>query len=1459
MMDWDKKEIEKLADLPEETLTQIFSLLNNGFLKKYEYDEETKLLSLQGRKNVCQAEIPLETLLAELEQENKKRRFADTTESKLISWDPDQYLIDTVCVPNECKKKHCILWMCGKLQRAADARVLDAMMDERDALIEQLRTERGPYHFDWQPLNGLKYVEESHYQLALKMVRNELVRVDTDLTEGNRIRIHTNKDLFTIPAGSAEKETNTSHMSALADKPYGGENWWNGLGMRDSLMTATFDSDSLSTCVFFVAGYIQYLEKSGQTHKIREDREWYAAHKREAEPFMKFDVQFIIDNDLFLDEPESLFEVAEILQERNYVSLYTKLHPNHSGDLNYAVSTSRTIEDYENFVDLKQDIETRDLDTSERRVWYLYSYENNSFSPLPKPIALASYIDYLKKTAQYEAYKEHRKTRQIHARERFEQLKREIPKLGKVAEIAENVNESGLYCVIEGERGVGKRDIVQQIATLLTQKDKIDSANYQFSTFEDLADELGSKNLLKRRLYVLSGLPEFLYKSRTSRESDGSAISYLIKKLGQYQPQTYIIVIGEKRPVSQFLNISSQIKFLFGDNVIPIENLPSEQIYNTFREKLSAKVREELERQGSFQSIFLDYLALNRRHLPLNNEELANYLADYANNKNELILPPDVYRDQSVKEMLAPMVGMENVKKAVFEFEQYAHFLKRAEMNGMKLPGNQLHMVFTGNPGTGKTMIARVLGQMLYDLGIVEENKVIEAESKDLKSPYIGDSAAKTTSLLEKAMGGVLFIDEAYSIGSDILGKEIIATLVKAMEDHKDKLVIIFAGYEKEMHGFLNINPGIASRIGYTFHFRDYSTEELVLMFDRKMKKAGFTYDLSVLDAVADVCDHFRGQKNFGNGRFVDKLIQRTILNQSTRNVSNDWIHRITKEEIPTVSEMVTTDVVPVRSFEEQLDEFIGLETVKEKVRSFADFVRFQQIAKEAGATLTSGNMHMIFTGNPGTGKTAIARMMADMLFSIGVIKENKLMEVERKDLVAEYVGQTAVKTAEVIERAMNGVLFVDEAYTLSPKDSTNDFGKEAIATLIKAMEDYKGNLVVIFAGYREEMRNFLNSNPGIASRIGNTFHFPDYSTAELLVMFERKMEKSGFTLDEGALKKAEVVLEYFSGRKNFGNGRFVDKLVNETLMQHSGQIHEDQSNLLRITDQDVPDISDLSNQAKRAEVSSSLDAIVGLQKVKETVKEFEAMVNFSLTAKEEGLTVPDLNLHMLFTGNSGTGKTTVARLLAEKLYDIGILMEKKLVEVERKDLVAGYLGQTAEKVADVIDSAIGGVLFVDEAYTLTPTTAGDYGAEAIATLIKAMEDHKDDLIVIFAGYEEEMKEFVQSNPGIASRIGFTFHFEDYTPEELTEIFMQKMKANGFTVTEQAKDKVQDIMSQYSGAENFGNGRFVDQVIQNALLRHATNPNRISVTQIDDSAIPDPAALAHVTGYTKSSIGFRSR
>ncbi len=255
-----------------------------------------------------------------------------------------------------------------------------------------------------------------------------------------------------------------------------------------------------------------------------------------------------------------------------------------------------------------------------------------------------------------------------------------------------------------------------------------------------------------------------------------------------------------------------------------------------------------------------------------------------------------------------------------------------------------------------------------------------------------------------------------------------------------------------------------------------------------------------------------------------------------------------------------------------ELNELVGLEKVKQVLK---DLVSLKELKSKAQDSLKikDVNLHMVFLGNPGTGKTTVARIVAEILYNLKYIKQNKLIEVSSKDLVAEYVGQTAPKTMAVVQKALGGVLFVDEAYSLaSGRGEGNGYNEEAIATLIQAMENYRDNLVVIFAGYTKEMQNFLNANSGIVSRIGYTLEFEDYTTQELIKIFELMTGKAGFIVENEAIKKLEKIINEYRDTKNFGNARFIRNVYEKTIIKHASNVKDKKNKkaLKTITAEDI-------------------------------------------------------------------------------------------------------------------------------------------------------------------------------------------------------------------------------------------------------------------------------------------------
>ena len=255
-------------------------------------------------------------------------------------------------------------------------------------------------------------------------------------------------------------------------------------------------------------------------------------------------------------------------------------------------------------------------------------------------------------------------------------------------------------------------------------------------------------------------------------------------------------------------------------------------------------------------------------------------------------------------------------------------------------------------------------------------------------------------------------------------------------------------------------------------------------------------------------------------------------------------------------------------------------------------------------------------------------------------------------------------------------------------------------------------------------------------------------------------------------------------------------------------------------------------------ELLEILDALVGLENIKQNVKSLINYVKIRKLREENELPNPPLSLHMVFAGNPGTGKTTVARILSELYKAIGVLSKGQLIEVDRSGLVAGFVGQTAIKTSEAVTSALGGILFIDEAYALAPDvgTGNDFGREAIETLLKLMEDHRDDLIVIVAGYSEPMERFITSNPGLESRFNRYFFFEDYNSEELYDIFDSMCKKSEYLLTDDAKDYAREHFKLLyeTRDDNFGNARHVRNFFENIVTVHSDRVSKLEGHTRDD-------------------------
>ncbi|MFC5181678.1 AAA family ATPase [Actinomadura harenae] len=555
-----------------------------------------------------------------------------------------------------------------------------------------------------------------------------------------------------------------------------------------------------------------------------------------------------------------------------------------------------------------------------------------------------------------------------------------------------------------------------------------------------------------------------------------------------------------------------------------------------------------------------------------------------------------------------------------------------------------------------------------------------------------------------------------------------------------------------------------------------------------------------------------------------------------------------------------------------ELAGMTGLEPVKRQVRSIAASIEAAHLRAEAGVPTEKPLRHLVFVGPSGTGKTTVARVLARIFHAFGLLPSATVVEATRADLVGEYLGATALKTNALVDAALGGVLFVDEAYSLvnASEGQPDRFGDEAVQALLKRAEDDRGNLVVILAGYEDRMDAFLDSNPGLASRFATRVHFPSYGPDELLEIAELHAGRRDDRFDQPArarLRDKFVDVHRRGIVDELGNGRFVRSLTEAAARARDVRVvaadrDRDRAptaeELVTLTARDVDAAFGELTERYRGyaeaptleEALGELDAMIGLAPVKRQVHQVAAQLQVARMRREQGLVTRPPTRHFVFTGPPGTGKTTVARVLGRVFAALGLLARPDVVEVQRADLVGEHLGATALRTNRVVDSALGGVLFVDEAYSLVNSgySGGDaFGAEAVQTLLKRAEDDRDRLVIVLAGYPADMDRLLASNPGLASRFDERVDFPSYGPDELLRIAQLIARQGGDVWSDTALDDLALVFQRAVGlgrVDELGNGRFARTLYEKAS----------AVRALRAAALGDAATPADLTTLTAGDV-----
>ena len=764
-------------------------------------------------------------------------------------------------------------------------------------------------------------------------------------------------------------------------------------------------------------------------------------------------------------------------------------------------------------------------------------------------------------------------------------------------------------------------------------------------------------------------------------------------------------------------------------------------------------------------------------------------------------------------------------------------------------PGNMVHYILATRSVEAACDMTEALMQNLYDAGRISSRRM-EVISGILPNFYNKNNCLED--IIENNSGGSIVIDLTEVFGKDPVEYTMASKYIeKVFKAYRNKCLFVFT---------YNIdNPGFSYQL--LPHLKKYAIP-LALKEGKGDRKTAVNY-MQHLIKNSEYAEYAHQAAEFMKNYDGDEFSQTDVL--MAYEQFEPWC--VNKNIMKAYNYDLSEDFMTERDAEEvspyeRLNNLIGLETVKKQIDTIiaADLVEKER-KKKKGAKYHSPAMHMVFAGNPGSAKTTVAKLFAGIAKEKGILKSGAFVMRGGMDLEGPPCVD-AIRGA--FEAAKGGVLFIDEAYSLRSQTAT--------AVLIQEMENRRDDVIVILAGYNERMEAFMQQNEGLKSRVPHWVEFPDYNADELTGIFKLMLAERGFRATEDVIEKAHYILDKARYIEDFGNGRYVRNLIEQAIQEQSARLMSKakqpdnikKKDLFLLISDDLAMVSDgLEDERVEGTAQKELDEMIGLSNVKAVIR--KAIANYKLNKYylDKGITREKPSLHMVFTGNPGTAKTTVARLFAEILKDEKVLPTAKFVEAGRADLIGSFVGATAPLVRSKFKEAQGGVLFIDEAYSLCDSYEKGYGDEAISTIVQEMENHRDNVIVIFAGYPKPMKEFIERNPGMKSRIAFQINFDDYTVDELVDITNLMASKKGLTITDAAMEKLKASYDEVCGEDDYGNGRYVRKMLEEAEMNLADRlfgvgaamPNEDELTVIDLCDIPESS---HMKKDVKRNIGFAS-
>ncbi len=813
------------------------------------------------------------------------------------------------------------------------------------------------------------------------------------------------------------------------------------------------------------------------------------------------------------------------------------------------------------------------------------------------------------------------------------------------------------------------------------------------------------------------------------------------------------------------------------------------------------------------------------------------------------------------------MVGLEQVKEQMENYRNIARLASLRRMNGLPTNLPPLHAVFMGRPGTGKSTIAGIYGKMLRELGLLSRGHVVIRTRDQLIDNNFTYNDINTTSAIDAASGGVLFIDEAHTLyksaESRDTGRNVIETLLTALTTKSD-WALVLAGYPDGIADLLSMNQGLSSRIPESNRYllRDHTVNELMQVAESFCLKNNYLLTPDAREALRIKLSHdyHLRDENFGNARHIMTLFPSQILQAMALRVARiksptlfDML-TITKEDIPAIH------LKDYKTSMKKLHSMVGLTELKKSIEGHLNMVKLTMLRNEQGIETLMPPLHMVFTGNPGTGKTTVASFIGEIYASLGLLSKGDLIYVERKDFVGQYIGDTEKNTTEILNRAKGNVLFIDEAYSLVPKDVGKDYGHQALEVLLSTLSKENIDMLVIMAGYPNEMEEMLKSNPGLKSRMPYTFHFNDYSADELMQIAELVVQKSKFSFTPAAKRKLRKLVEHKleNNDESWGNARFITRLISAHILPAMGsrlateQLEsakiKDKKLLTLIRQEDIPSTDEDTlkrghvkfDEAAVSRALKKLDSLVGLQDVKNNIHKFVKVARYM---HEHGGSYTDNEpLRWNFTGNTGTGKSTVAKIIAELLKAMNLLEKGRLVELKAEEMCGLSDFKTDELLSKAMKRSTQSLLFIDGDAPQFKLPGAVFNSEILRFKLTSMTMELPGAFAFIIAENENSSNVLTRNlreKGVSS-FDHTLHFPDYTEEELLAILESCLKRKNLKLSAEAMCHMEKYIHSLAGNRQLGyaNARTMSKLAHSIaeayIVRQSEKPTKNKLVLLSD-------------------------